>query len=146
MELEEGHYAKKGTPVMTFVSAARSWVEAYLRENSMANIEPGDPVDIVLDVVPGKVFKGVVHSKGYAVEKPTAGFAGGLVKVKGDSGWLRDAQRFPVVIHFADESAYGYRYMGGQADVQIYTKKSNALLNGLGWVWIRFMGLMSYVY
>ena len=36
--------------------------------------------------------------------------------------------------------------MGGQADVQIYTEKSNVLLNTLGWLWIRFMSLMSYVY
>lgn len=146
LELEVGHYAKKGVPVMTFVSDSIAWVEAYLRENSLANIEPGDRAEIVLDMLPGKVFKGVVFSRGYAVQKPTSGSAGGLLNVKGDSGWLRDAQRFPVVIHFEDESAYGYRFMGGQADVQIYTKKSNFLLNGLGWLWIRFMGLMSYVY
>ena len=146
LELEAGHYAKKGVPVMTFVSDSRAWVEAYLRENSLANIEPGDRAEIVLDMLPGKVFKGVVFSRGYAVQKPTSGFVGGLLKVKGDSGWLRDAQRFPVVIHFEDESAYGYRFLGGQADVQIYTKKSNFLLNGLGWLWIRFMGFMSYVY
>ena len=97
-------------------------------------------------MVPGKVFEGVVFSRGYAVQKPSSGHAGGLVSVKGDSGWLRDAQRFPVVIHFEDETAYGYRFMGGQADVQIYTKKSNFLLNTLGWLWIRFMAFMSYVY
>ena len=146
LELEVGHYAKAGVPVMTFVSDSKAWVEAYLRENSLANIAPGDRAEIVLDMVPGKVFEGVVFSRGYAVQKPSSGHAGGLVSVKGDSGWLRDAQRFPVVIHFADESAYGYRFMGGQADVQIYTQKSNFLLNALGWLWIRFMGLMSYVY
>lgn len=146
LELEVGHYAKKGVPVMTFVSDSKVWVEAYLRENSLANIELGDPAEIVLDVAPGQVFKGKVVSKGYAVAKPTSGFAGGLVEVKGDSGWLRDAQRFPVVIHFDDERVVGYLYMGGQADVQIYTKKSNFLLNALGWLWIRFMSFMSYVY
>lgn len=146
LELDVGHYAKKGVPVMTFVAEADGWVEAYLRENSLANIEPGDPVEVVLDMLPGRVFKGTVASKGYAVQKPTVGKAGGLVSVKGDSGWLRDAQRFPVVIHFDDETPAGYRFVGGQADVQIYTKKSNFLLNTLGWIWIRFMGLMSYVY
>ena len=68
------------------------------------------------------------------------------MNVKGDSGWLRDAQRFPVVIHFDDDRVVGYRHIGGQADVQIYTKKSNFLLNALGWCWIRFMSFMSYVY
>ena len=69
---------------------------------------------------------------------------GDLVTIKGDSGWLRDAQRFPVIIYFDDESAYGYRLGGGQADVQIYG--DNAVLNGLGWAWIRFMSILSYIY
>jgi multidrug resistance efflux pump len=146
LELDVGHYAKKGVPIMTFVSVTDSWVEAYLRENSLVNIEAGDPVELILDTVPGRIFNGVVASKGFAVQIPTQGRAGGLVTVKGGSGWLRDAQRFPVVIHFADDAPTGYRFMGGQADVQIYTKKSNFLLNTLGWLWIRFMSLMSYVY
>jgi len=146
LEVEVGHYAKKGVPLMTFVAFSRTWVEAYLRENSLANIELGDPVEIALDLAPGQVFKGKVVSKGYAVANPTSGNAGGLVNVKGDSGWLRDAQRFPLVIHFDDDRVVGYRYMGGQADVQIYTQKSNFLLNALGWCWIRFMSFMSYVY
>ena len=146
LEVEVGHYAGEGTPLMTFVSASRSWVEAYLRENSLANIQAGDRVDIVLDVVPGKVFKGTVLSKGYAVQKPTSGEVGGLVRVQGDSGWLRDAQRFPVVIGFDDPRVAGYRYLGGQADVQIYTQQSNVVLNALGWLWIRLMSWLSYVY
>lgn len=147
LELEIGHYAKQGVPVMTFVSGSKIWVEAYMRENSLANIAPGDPVDIVLDLAPGKVFTGKVFSRGYAVQKPSSGSIGGLAKVKGDSGWLRDAQRFPVVIHFDDDdAAWGYRFVGGQADVQIYTQNSNFLLNALGWTWIRLMALVSYVY
>jgi multidrug resistance efflux pump len=147
LTLDVGHYAKKGVPIMTFVSTSGAWVEAYLRENSLANIEPGDPVELILDVLPGRIFKGTVASKGFAIQKPTMGQAGELVNVKGNSGWLRDAQRFPVVIHFdVDDIPVGYRYMGGQVDVQIYTKKSNMLLNFLGRFWIRFMSLMSYVY
>jgi hypothetical protein len=69
---------------------------------------------------------------------------GGLATIKGDAGWLRDAQRFPVIIKFTDDESAGLRRIGGQADVQIYG--DNWLLNGLGWLWIRFMSLMSYVY
>jgi multidrug resistance efflux pump len=146
LEVDVGHYAKKGVPVMTFVSFSKVWVEAYLRENSLANIKPGDPVELLLDVAPGRVFKGSVVSVGYAVQQPSEGQVGRLVSVKGGGGWLRDAQRFPVVIRFDDEDVVGYRYMGGQADVQIYTEQSNMLLNGLGRFWIRFMSLMSYAY
>ena len=38
------------------------------------------------------------------------------------------------------------RFIGGQADVQVYTQKSNALLDGLGSAWIRLMSWLSYVY
>jgi multidrug resistance efflux pump len=146
LEVQVGHYANAGQPLMTFVSGSGVWIEAYLRENNLANIKPGDPVDIVLDMVPGRIWKGSVQSKGYAVQKPTKGSPGGLVTVKTSSGWLRDAQRFPVIIKFDDQSARGYRFLGGQADVQIYTQESNAFLNALGQFWIRLMSWLSYVY
>ena len=145
-ELEAGRYAKAGSPIMTFGSYSRIWIEAYLRENSMANIQPGDPVEIVLDMLPGRIFKGTVASKGSAVQTSAQGYIGGLATIKGSSGWLRDAQRFPVVIHFDDESAYGYRPVGGQVDVQIYTESSNVVVNTLQWFWIRLMSWMSYAY
>jgi len=106
----------------------------------------GDSVDIALDMVPGKVFKGKVSSRGFAVQQPSGGTAGEATTIKGDSGWLRDAQRFPVIIQFVDDSASGYRFVGGQVDVQVYTQSSNWILNGLGQVWIRLMSWLSYVY
>jgi multidrug resistance efflux pump len=65
--------------------------------------------------------------------------------VEGNSGWLRDAQRFPVVVHFDDDSARGYRRLGGQADVQVYTS-GNFIINTLGWLWIRLLSVLSFVY
>ena len=50
-----------------------------------------------------------------------------------------------MIIRFDDDSARGYRRYGGQADVQIYGS-DNALLNALGWFWIRLMSVLSYVY
>lgn len=144
LKVDEGQYAKAGTPLMTFVSFTDVWVQANLRENSMKNVEPGDKVDILLDQIPGQIFNGTVASKGFAVSQPSSGMTGDLVTIRADSGWLRDAQRFPVIIHFDDESAYGYRLGGGQADVQIYG--DNAVLNGLGWAWIRLMSILSYIY
>jgi len=79
------------------------------------------------------------------VEQPSGGAIGGLIQVKGNSGWLRDAQRFPVAIKFNDDSAHGFRRAGAQADVQIYTG-DNAILNRLGWLWIRLLSYLSYVY
>lgn len=143
--IDAGHYASKGAPVMTFISVDEIWIQANLRENSIANIKKGNKVDIALDVAPGKIFKGTVSSVGFGVKQKSGGEAGDLAKIEGDSGWLRDAQRFPVIINFDDDSARGFRRLGGQADVQIYTG-GNWIINMLGWIWIRVLSWLSFIY
>ncbi len=143
--IAEGHYATQGQALMTFVSVTNVWIQANMRENSIGNVKPGNKVDIALDMAPGRVFKGEVVSKGFAVQQSSGGAAGDLTTIKIDSGWLQSAQRFPVIIKFSDDSAFGYRALGGRADVQIYTG-DNFILNSLGRFWIRLMSLLSYVY
>lgn len=146
LKIDEGYYAQVGAPLLTFVSTDDVWIQANLRENSIANIRPDDPVDIALDTAPGRIFRGTVSSRGFAVEQPSGGAVGKATTIKTTTGWLRDAQRFPVLIRFDDDSSKGLRAVGGQADVQIYTQHSNAMLNGLGWLWVRVMSWLSYVY
>jgi len=145
LTVDEGFYAKTGAPLMTFISGTDVWVKAYLRENSLSNLKIGDAVEILLDVAPGKIFKGEVSTIGYGISQPSGGAAGELETVKADSGWLRDAQRFPVIIKFSDDSSRGIRRHGGQADVQIYTG-DHFIVNTLGRIWIRLMSYLSYVY
>ena len=145
LQIDEGQYAQVGVPLMTFVSFTDVWITAYLRENSIQNLKAGDQVEIALDAAPGTISPGVVNSVGFGVSQPSGGAVGELETVKTDSGWLRGAQRFPVIIHFADDSARGTRRMGGQADVQIYSE-GHPILNTMGRIWIRFMSFMSYVY
>ncbi len=145
LQIDAGHYANAGTALMSFVEANNVWIQANMRENNIANIEPGDPVDIALDVAPGKVFSGTVSSVGFAVDSATTGAVGQLAKVEGKSGWLREAQRFPVIITFDDDSARGLRRLGGQADVIVYTS-NNWIVNPLGWLWVRVLSWLSYVY
>jgi multidrug resistance efflux pump len=146
MKVEEGMYAKEGSSLGTFVPFSHVWVEANFRENSLGNIKAGDPVEIVLDSAPGKVFDGKVVSIGYAVKAGTELMRGTLAAPKKQGGWLRDAQYFPVIIEFNDvEAAKPYRIVGGQADVIIYTG-NNLFLNTLGRLWIRLASIFSYVY
>jgi multidrug resistance efflux pump len=145
LKIDVGHYAKTGTALMTFVSGTDVWVQANMRENTLGHVKPGNAVDLVLDVAPGRVFKGVVKSIGVGVGQGGAESLGELQTIKSTSGWLRDAQRFAVIIDFADDEAYGLRRAGGQVDVQIYTG-DHAILNALGWLWIRFLSFLSYVY
>ena len=146
--INEGQYASIGAPLMTFIDFESVWISANFRENSIANIKIGDSVDLALDVAPGRIFKGTVSSVGFAVDSSSQGQAGQLLNVKGKTGWLRESQRFPVMIQFSDERSRepGLRRVGGQVDVQVYTTESNFLVNAIGWIWIRVVSWLSYVY
>lgn len=145
LKIDEGHYASVGAPLMTFIEVDNIWIKANLRENSIANVKPGTPVDIILDSAPGRIFHGKVSSMGFAVSHEKGGAIGDLESIENSAGWLRDAQRFPVYISFDDDSVRGYRRLGGQADVQFYST-DNWLINSLGWVWIRMLSWFSFVY
>lgn len=145
LKIDEGHYASVGAPLMTFIEVDNVWVKANLRENSIANVKAGTPVEIILDSAPGRIFPGKVNSMGFAVSHEKGGAIGDLETIESKAGWLRDAQRFPVYISFDDDSASGYRRLGGQADVQFYST-DNWLINSLGWIWIRLLSWLSFVY
>lgn len=140
-----GNYAAAGSALMTFVESDVVWVEAYMRENSLGNIKPGNPVEIALDMRPGKVYEGEVVSIGFAVDWKNYSDAGTLQSVSSDSGWLRNAQRFPVIIRFNERPEAGLLRGGGQADVTVYTS-GNWITNALAWVWMRIVAVFSYAY
>ena len=145
LQIGAGHYASAGQPLMTFISADAVWVEARLRENNLGRIEPGNRADIVLDIAPGRIFSGEVISVGFGVSNNLDTNLGGLPNIRQSSGWLRDPQRFPVLIRFTDDEAVGLRRVGGQASVMVYTG-SNPLLNIVGRLRVRLASLVSYLY
>ncbi|NOR42806.1 MAG: biotin/lipoyl-binding protein, partial [Gammaproteobacteria bacterium] len=53
LKIDKGYYAKIGAPLMTFVAFDDVWIKANFRENSVGNIQKGDAVEIVLDMLPG---------------------------------------------------------------------------------------------
>ena len=139
-----GFYAAAGQPLATFVSTSDVWIQADMRENNISRVEIGDRVEFVLDVAPGRVFRGKVRSIGYGVSSAGGTSRGDLPTVQGSQGWLRDPQRFPVIIEFDRGTAAGLLRAGGQADVIIYTG-SRPILNAIGWIHLRLRSLLSYV-
>ncbi|KZZ74754.1 hypothetical protein A3767_22375, partial [Oleiphilus sp. HI0133] len=136
MKLEVGQYASPGARLVSLISIKDVWIEAYLRENNLGNLQPGNPVQIALDSAPGKIFEGVVDSISYGVKWNRNEKQGELASISTNSGWLRDPQRFPVIIKFRDASSAGLQREGGQADIIIYAS-DNWILNVLGKLWIR---------
>ena len=149
LKVGEGTFAQAGKSLMNLVSFDEVWVEAYLTENNMARVSIGDPVEITLDLYPGRIFEGVVGSITFGASIGPES-AGNLTKPPQEQAWMRDPQRFPVRIRMSgyeigSEHADVRRNLNGQADVIIYTN-NNWLLNGLGAAWIRFMSWLSYAY
>jgi multidrug resistance efflux pump len=146
LQLDIGTVAQPGQPLMTFVGINDVWIQADMRENNLGRIKTGDPVDIALDVHPGKLFPGRVRSVGFGVESGSGTVLGKLPTIDNDRNWLRDAQRFPVIIEFFDgnEEPLGLR-VGAQATVMVYTEKS-FLLVAIGKFYMWLVTLFSYAY
>jgi len=144
LRLSEGVYAAAGQALLTFVSSQDVWIEAYYRENNLGNINDGSSVEVTLDNAPGEVFTGRVASIEHGVSWGQQAQSGQLAAVGAQTGWLRQSQRFPVIIRFDDQAVHGLLRVGGQADVIVYTDKS-ALMNEIGKVWIRLVSWLSYV-
>lgn len=121
--LDIGHYCSAGKPLATFISTKDVWIQADFRENSLENIEVGEKVDFTLDIAPGRKYKGRVRSIGYAVSSGQDVNRGGLPNVSGRSGWLRDTQRFPVIIAIEEEEVMKHFKIGGQVDVVTYSDR-----------------------
>jgi len=147
LRTDVGHFAQAGAAAMTLIAIHDLWINADLTENNLGNIDPGDEVAIVLDVLPGEVLKGHVRSVGSGVSSGQQAPPGTLPTIQNSRDWLRQAQRFPVAIEFDASEADRLRKVriGGQAEVMVFTG-DNFLMNLLGAGYIRLMSLLSYLY
>lgn len=145
VRVDRGNFAGAGMPQMTFISTKTIWVQADFTENNLGHVHPGDAAELLFDVYPGRVFKGQVRELGYGVAVDTAPL-GSLPSIQNNRKWLRDAQRFPVVIDFTmSEEEMTRLRVGAQSSAMIYTS-DNWLLNALGKVLLRLSSLLSYAY
>jgi multidrug resistance efflux pump len=119
-----------------------------MRENQLGNVRPGQDVTIALDILPGKLFRGTVHSVGWGVSQGDEAPSGQLSTVPADQGWLRDPQRFPVRIQvLPDEvkkAGIDVGRSGAQANVIVFTQ-DKSIMNPIGRLWIKVIALLSYL-
>jgi multidrug resistance efflux pump len=111
-------------------------------------MRPGTPVEILFDVLPGRVFEGQISSIGLGVSSGQAPPPGTLPSIDNSRDWLRQSQRFPVNVRFqAGRQAELSRQLrvGGQASVVAYTEGAGPM-KWLGMLHIRLMSYLSYAY
>ncbi len=148
LRAEVGQFAGTGAPVMTLIAIDDVWISAEFTENNLGHLRPEVPVEIAFDAVPGRVFAGSVRSIGLGVSAGQPPPPGNLPSIQNNRDWLRQAQRFPVVIGFdpldSDLLRSNLR-IGGQAAVIAYSE-GHAVLGLLGRIWIRLQSWLSYAY
>lgn len=98
--LEVGQYVTAGQTISYLVRGEDKWITANYRETQIDNIHIGQEVDVTVDALPGRHFKGVVTAISEATGSkyalvPTDNATGNFVKVQ---------QRIPVRIELQDIS------------------------------------------
>jgi multidrug resistance efflux pump len=148
LRAEVGQYAGTGSPVMTLVAIHDVWISADFTENNLGHLRPGSPVEISFDALPGRVFAGEVRSIGLGISAGQVPPPGTLPTVQNDRDWLRQSQRFPLVIGFdvdRQQDLQRQLRVGGQASVIAFSE-GHGILKLLGKAYIRLMSWLSYAY
>ncbi len=148
LRAEVGQYAATGGAVMTLIAIQDFWVSAEFTENNLGHMGVGTPVELVIDAIPGQIFNGRVRSIGLGVATGQAPPAGNLPSIENNRDWLRQSQRYPVMIELdpgQDERLGEQVRIGGQVEVIAYTEKAR-LLKVVGKAYIRMMSFLSYAY
>ena len=145
LRVADGNFAAAGAPLMTFIAIHDSWIQADMSENNLGHLREGNRVEVTFDVRPGKVFEGSVRQTGYGVQV-SSNALGTLPTIDNQRNWLREEQRFAVIIDFseADLDKTNLR-VGSQASVIVYTG-DNWVLNAIGKLYIRLASYLSYLY
>ena len=145
VRVDRGNFAQAGAPLMTFLASHDIWVQADFTENNLGNIKTGDEVEIVFDALPGEVVKGTIRTTGFGVKVESAPL-GSLPTIDNDRQWLRDSQRFSVLVDFELPSAEDRRgiRVGAQASVVVYTG-GGFLFNSIAWLKMRLLSILTYI-
>lgn len=117
LSLQPGSTARAGTPLFALVCTDKFWVDANFKETQLERIKPGQPVDIRLDMYPGRHFAGRVETIGRA-----SGVAFSLLPPQNATGnWVKVTQRVPVRIAVLRSNADYPLRVGTSASVTVDT-------------------------
>lgn len=125
--LRVGQYVQAGTQLMTVVPTAAAYIVANYKETQLTDVRAGQPVDIEVDMFPGKVYHGRVDSL-----SPASGQEFALLPPDNATGnFTKVVQRIPVKITLdADSVASGDLRPGMSVQPSIDTKTATDKTTG----------------
>ena len=96
---EVGNFVQAGTRLMALVPLNASYVDANFKETQLADVKPGQKVDVSIDALDGKVVEGVVKSI-----SPASGAQFSLLPPDNATGnFTKVVQRVAVRVAFPEE-------------------------------------------
>jgi membrane fusion protein, multidrug efflux system len=106
--VDVGNYVNPGQALFAIVQDDM-WVTANFKETQLADIRPGQPVDISIDAIPSTKFRGRVDSF-----QPGSGTEFSVLPAENATGnFVKIVQRLPVKIVFDDDRLKNYRVSPG---------------------------------
>ena len=117
MRLQRGEQVRASTPVFALVSDRRPWVEANLKETTLAHVRIGQRVEVTLDLYPDITWIGEIESI-----SPATGAEFAILPPQNASGnWVKVVQRLPVRIRLLPQAGEPPLRAGVTATVSIDT-------------------------
>ena len=95
--VDVGNYVNPGQAMFALVQDGR-WVTANFKETQLAEMKPGQPVDIEVDAIPGETF----HAKVDSFQAGTGTAFSVLPAENATGNYVKIVQRLPVKIVFDD--------------------------------------------
>lgn len=96
--VEQGNYVQVAQPLFAIVPE-KMWIVANFKETQLANMQPGQPVEIKVDTYRGKKFQGKVDS----IQRATGAKASLFPPENAVGSYVKIVQRVPVKIVFTED-------------------------------------------
>lgn len=96
--VEQGNYVQVAQPMFSIVPE-KMWIVANFKETQLANMQPGQPVQIKIDTYGGKKFQGKVDS----IQRSTGARASLFPPENAVGSYVKIVQRVPVKIVFTED-------------------------------------------
>jgi membrane fusion protein (multidrug efflux system) len=95
----EGQQIQPGQPLVSIINEGEKWITANYKETQVADMYVGQPAEIRVDAINGKVFKGKIM----AIAGSTGARFSLLPPDNSTGNFVKIIQRVPVKIEFVDE-------------------------------------------
>jgi len=140
--LREGVFIRMKTPVMTFVDTQAYFLVAAVLQQANQWIDPGDEVEVALEMYPGKVFPAVVEDVIWASGRAQL-MTGGKLPTQQQMG--APPESYAVKIRFRGDDPDRPLRFGASGLAAIYSGKCSAC-KFLRQLEIRSESWLNYVY